>query len=145
MKVPPQSTRLLCSLVALAAGWLLNVIWYAVYNGWHDMPFWLFWTGIFCVIGWLLVGLPVVKFSEHVRSKPLWLVILLTGAAGAAIMFVPTLLWTVGNEQTEGLLDPLAWAFCATAFCIAAVTMAFYRLFLWLAASTTPQSSWTEQ
>lgn len=111
---------------------------------WHDTFVWLFWTGLFCVLGWLLVGLPVVKFSERVLRKPLWLVIVLTGAAGAAIMLVPTLLLTVGSGQAEGLLNPLSWSFCVTAFFMAAVTMAFYRLFLWLAASTAPQSSWTK-
>ena len=92
MELPPQPTRLLCFLLALAAGWLLNVVWYAVYNGGHDLPFWLFWTGIFCLMGWVLVGLPLVKFSRYVLSKSLWLVIPLTGAAGAAILLVPTLL-----------------------------------------------------
>ncbi len=64
----------LCSLLAIASSWLLACAWhtYSRWRFWHGIPVrdhiqftihdlvpWMIWTGIFCGIGWFIVGLPL--------------------------------------------------------------------------------------
>lgn len=145
---PPGAIRLVCSLLAVAAIWMVQGAYHAFHswkfwNGipitdqlhltWTDTRGWLLWTAIFCVIGWVVVGLPIVALGGRVLSASLWRVSLSVGAAGGAIMLIPTLFWTVGVGQADTLLHPFAWVFCGVAFAIAVFTMILYRLLVQLA------------
>lgn len=142
-----KGRRLVCSLLAVAAGWSIGAAYHAYleWRFWHGIPWadqlhltwvglrsWLIWTAVVCLIGWVLVGLPIVQWGERAERAAIWRLVLLAGASGFAMLLVPTLIWSVGVGEPEALLHLYAWAFCAWGFAIAAMGMLFYRLFLWL-------------
>ena len=134
----------ICSLLAISSSWLLSCA-YHVYSSWrfwhgipighrlhltvHDLIPWMFWTGIFCMIGWITVGIPLILSGDRVLQKPVRSTIIV-GISGAAIMLVPTLLWTIPEGQFTSLLNPESWGFCGIAFVIATVSALFYQLYL---------------
>jgi hypothetical protein len=76
--------HLLYSLLALASSWLLACAWHAVssWRFWHGIPIWdhiqftirdlipwMIWTGIFCGIGWFVVGLPMALRGHRVLQN----------------------------------------------------------------------------
>ena len=139
--------HLLCSLSAIISSWLLSGIWHALssWRFWHGIPIgdhirftfrdlvpWMIWTGIFCGIGWFVVGLPLARKGDRALQKPIRRVVM-AGLGGVAIMLVPLVLWSIPGWQFRDLLSlPSLW-FCGIAFVIAAVAALLYECYLALA------------
>lgn len=139
--------HLLCSLSAVASSWLLASAWHAFssWRFWHSIPIrdhirftirdlvpWAIWTGIFCGIGWLVVGLPLAIRGDRILQKPVRSV-LLAGFGGAAVMLLPLILWSIPEFQFKSLLSSASLWFCGIAFVIAAIAALLYECFLVLA------------
>lgn len=139
--------HLLCSLLALASSWLLACAWHAFLNWrfWHGIPTgdhirfairdlvpWMIWTGIFCGIGWFVVGLPLALKGDRVFQKPIRIVVM-AGIGGVAIILIPLIFWSIPEWQFEGLLSLASLWFCATAFVIAAIAALLYLGYLAMA------------
>ena len=118
--------------------------WHALsrWRFWHDIPIqdhirftirdlvpWMFWTGIFCAIGWLIVGLPLTVKGERALQRPIRTVVI-CGIGGVAIILVPLVLWSIPEWQFRALLNLAALWFCGTAFVIAAVSALLYEFYL---------------
>ena len=89
----------------------------------RDLVPWMIWTGIFCGIGWFLVGLPLASRGDRVLQRPVSTAFIV-GRGGAAIMLVPMLVWSIPELQFKSLLNPQSWWFWGIAAVIAAVASA---------------------
>jgi hypothetical protein len=58
-------------LVGVASGWAVNFLVYInIANASsRDRMSWLYWTGIFCLIAWFVVGLPLASSNLDVSSS----------------------------------------------------------------------------
>jgi hypothetical protein len=63
--------RWISALVGVASGWAVNFLVYInIANASsRDRMSWLYWTGIFCLIAWLVVGLPLASSNLDVSSS----------------------------------------------------------------------------
>lgn len=89
----------------------------------------MIWTGIFCAVGWLIVGLPLTLSGDRVLQTPIRSVVM-AGLGGVAIMLVPLVLWSIPEWQFRGLLSSGSLWFCGTAFTMAVVAALLYECYL---------------
>jgi hypothetical protein len=63
--------RWISALVGVASGWAVNFLVYInIANASsRDRMSWLYWTGIFCLIAWFVVGLPLASSNLDVSSS----------------------------------------------------------------------------
>jgi hypothetical protein len=63
--------RWISALVGVASGWAVNFLVYVnIANASsRDRMSWLYWTGIFCLIAWFVVGLPLASSNLDVSSS----------------------------------------------------------------------------
>src|SRR5215831_12750460 len=59
------------ALVGVASGWAVNFLVYIniANTSSRDRMSWLYWTGIFCLIAWFVVGLPLASSNLDVSSS----------------------------------------------------------------------------
>jgi hypothetical protein len=80
------------SLTAVGVTWLLSSISFGIYaRDMRALVAFLIWSVPFFALGWVLVGVPLIAWSNQFSRKPGFMVILgLTGAlAGGMIMLAP--------------------------------------------------------
>ncbi len=84
--------RLICSFLAIATSWALaGLVFCLVVSGPGTVSAWVIWGGGFCLLGWLLVGVPVVIAGDRIlRVRPLILAFVV-GFCGAVIVSFPYL------------------------------------------------------
>lgn len=139
--------RLTCSLWAIGSGWLTLGL-YHILSSWNasngtqlntgfewtsqDISFWFLWSGVFCGLGWLFVGLPIA-LTGRLLATNLAVSAFITGLLGVAAFLVPVLIQGFMFGGPGSSLGPALWWFCGTAFFTAAVTMIFYKLYVRLA------------
>jgi hypothetical protein len=80
------------SLIAVGVTWLLSSIVFGIYvRDARALVAFLIWSVPFFALGWVLVGVPLIAWSDQFSRKPGFLLLLgITGAlAGGLIMLVP--------------------------------------------------------
>lgn len=97
---------------------------------WQQSVVWMIWTAIFCVLGWLIVGIASVVWSEQLVNKRLSVTSAVAGSGGAVILLTATFLATVKVGRPLDAFAPAMWILYGLAFGIGALAMLFYRLFL---------------
>jgi hypothetical protein len=126
------ATRVLCSLKALGAGWLISdVVFTLVVRDPRAILLWLFWGTPFFVIGGIFVGLPIVGLGDRTLRISRALIAVGGGLGGALSMALPGIV--VGIIQPAAVhldLSPAGLAWELIAFVIAAPTTLLYRVFL---------------
>ncbi|MGH9772574.1 MAG: hypothetical protein ACRD4Q_12910 [Candidatus Acidiferrales bacterium] len=124
--------RLLCSLLALAVIWTVSGIAFtSLAGGRHLLTAWLVWGTAIFLVGWVVVGLPVVALGDRVASrKYLPVVSLSSGLGGAFFLFLPDLVarFTGRVYSYEWSLADLVWP--AIGFSMAAATALMYWILL---------------
>lgn len=125
------SGRFTRSLWALGMVWVLGgVIWAATIKGPGVVAVWCIWgTGLF-LIGWLLIGLPLILLDGRVLRIPYIVLALLAGLGGALILAVPTVIFMLldPKEHWDLSTTPLGWE--GAAFAVASMAAVLYRWFL---------------
>jgi hypothetical protein len=80
------------SLTAVGVTWLLSSIGFGIYaRDARALVAFLIWSVPFFVLGWVVVGVPLIAWSNQISRKPGFLLVLgITGAlAGGLIMLAP--------------------------------------------------------
>jgi hypothetical protein len=136
----PLRRRLACSLRASGVAWLVSGATFALAvkspetrNGWlTTVSAWSIWGTAFFVLGWIVVGLPIIALGERVLRMNALLLALVTGAGGALVMELPFLITKAITAS-----DSFRWSWSvrelfwpSVAFAIAAFAGWLYRRLL---------------
>ncbi len=124
-------TRLICSLLALGIVWALSGILFTFANGVGFLRAWLIGGTAMFLLGWIIVGFPIVALGDRISSiRYFFVVALISGLGGASILFLPDLLTRITDRKHQypwSLVD-LGWP--AIGFSIGAATALMYCIFL---------------
>jgi hypothetical protein len=124
--------RLTCSLLVLGISWAISgSTFIALANGSDLLRAWLTAGSVIFLVGWILVGLPLVALGDRISSPKYFPVITIaSGLTGALILFVPDLLIRAmdRSHQYPWSLSDLVWP--GIAFSIAAPTALLYCILL---------------
>ena len=124
--------RLICSLVALALVWASSgVLFTTLVSGVGLMQAWLVGGTVMFLIGWVVVGLPLVALGECASSvKHFPIIVFASGLGGALILFLPDLLIRMADwrHQYPWSRADLGWP--AIGFGCAAATALLYCILL---------------
>ena len=114
------SGRWASALVGVASGWVVNFFLYInIANASSgDRISWLYWTGMFCLLAWFLVGLPLALSDIDVSStlRRLALAMVVSGLVGVLMI-----VFFFGFPVSTGF-----FVFGGLAFMTAAVSMLAY-------------------
>ena len=126
------SDRIEASIKALATTWLIAGVLFCVFvRGPGTVMAWVIWgTGVF-LVGWLVIGLPLIAIGDHIMRIPALALAFAGGFSGALLMLSPNLLFRLiqpGAHWAAFSFPDLAWP--GIAFTVAFVAVARYRMFL---------------
>jgi hypothetical protein len=129
----PCHVRLLCSILAITICWgIAGFVFVLTVKGPGTLAAWLIWGGGFCLVGWLVVGIPLVAAGDQIyRLRPVVLAIGV-GLCGVLIMSLPGLAGVLTHDfGAQGkmviALGSTFWEFQGSAFAIAAAAALLYR------------------
>jgi hypothetical protein len=130
---PTFEIRLTCSIKALGIVWLVcGVIFMFIARGPTVLQAWCIWGTAVFAIGWIVVGLPLIIFSEWTRRVPRLLIAMTGGMGGALVMASPIIFNSIVNPSADRwdflAASSLGWE--GIAFAIAASATLIYRMFL---------------
>src|SRR5436189_3058909 len=95
---PTFGMRLSSSLKALGIVWLVSgIVFTVVIRGPSTIQAWCIWGTAFFVIGWIMVGLPLIAIGELVYRVPYLLLAMVGGLGGALIMVLPGIILAFVN------------------------------------------------
>jgi hypothetical protein len=134
------------SLTAVGVTWLLSSIAFGIYaRDARALVAFLLWSVPFFVLGWVVVGVPLIAWSHQFSRKPGFLLVLgITGAlAGGLIMLAPGVYVRWVSPESHFMPYTLAeltgWPSLGAA--IGATAMLFYGWLLSRYVSLTRQGS----
>jgi hypothetical protein len=108
---PTLTTRIRSSLVALGICWFVSGVASGLYI-WDVRGSFLFffWSLPFFVVGWTLVGIPIIVTGNRILRIPKVLLGVAGATAGAMVMLLPTLvLWAISLGTQHFRLDWAYW------------------------------------
>jgi hypothetical protein len=129
--------RLTCSLLVLGISWALSGSVFAVLIQRSDfLRAWFIGGTIIFLMGWIIVGLPLVALGDRISSVKYFPVITIgSGLTGAFILFIPDLMARVLDQKRQypWSLSELVWP--GIGFSIAAPTALIYCILLRMSMS----------
>jgi hypothetical protein len=131
---PGVGIRVACSFRALALVWLISgVVFCFAVKGPGTLVVWIIYGTFFFMVGWILVGLPLIAMGNRVCHVPALSFAALAGLCGSFIVELPTLIIYILSLSRGP--QRLTWAFSdlvlpSAAFSVAASVAVLYRTFL---------------
>jgi hypothetical protein len=115
-------------LKSLGATWLVSgLVFCAFIRGPGTVSAWIIWGSLIFIVGWLVVGLPLIALGDRIFRVPFALVVCAGGLVAALLMLSPNLVVRFVGPQSHWVpfaIQDLAWP--SVAFGVAAFATALY-------------------